>query len=90
MQLVLFKDKVISFVQVRGSVPLFWEQPGFNVGSHKVKITRGDDATQPAFERHIESLIAQCGIPSTPHPARPYTHTHEATLAIALKPQTKN
>lgn len=25
-------------MMVRGSVPLFWEQPGINVGSHKVRI----------------------------------------------------
>ena len=27
---------VASWVTLRGSVPLFWEQPGVNVGSHKV------------------------------------------------------
>ena len=29
-----------SFVQIRGSVPLFWEQPGINVGSHKIRMAR--------------------------------------------------
>ena len=29
-----------SFVQIRGSVPLFWEQPGINVGSHRIRMAR--------------------------------------------------
>uniref|UniRef100_A0A183C0F4 Phosphatidylinositol-3-phosphatase SAC1 n=1 Tax=Globodera pallida TaxID=36090 RepID=A0A183C0F4_GLOPA len=37
-QLVTFEEKECSFVQVRGSVPLFWEQPGINVGSHTIKL----------------------------------------------------
>lgn len=30
-QLIWIDDEVCSFVQTRGSVPLFWEQPGFQV-----------------------------------------------------------
>ena len=30
-----------SFVQVRGSVPIFWDQPGYNVGQHKIRLSRG-------------------------------------------------
>ena len=71
-----------SYVQTRGSVPVFWEQPGLQVhylflglknyccynlsqingiffcllkkkqvGSHKVKISRGFEASSPAFDR---------------------------------------
>ena len=32
-QFVFMDDEVSSFVQLRGSVPLFWEQPGVNVSS---------------------------------------------------------
>ena len=35
-QLILTDSDVSSHVQIRGSIPLFWEQPGVNVGSHKV------------------------------------------------------
>lgn len=28
-QCLLFGDHILSFVQVRGSVPVFWSQPGF-------------------------------------------------------------
>lgn len=37
-QLIVFEERESSFVQIRGSVPLYWEQPGINVGSHKVKL----------------------------------------------------
>ena len=55
-QLLLTDSAASSFVQVRGSVPLFWEQPGLNVGSHKVKMSRGPDLTQAAFDRHFDGL----------------------------------
>ncbi|ETN74498.1 hypothetical protein NECAME_03984 [Necator americanus] len=34
-QVITFDDRECSLVQIRGSVPLFWEQPGVQVGSHK-------------------------------------------------------
>ena len=30
-QIILIDDEISSFLQIRGSVPLFWEQPGINV-----------------------------------------------------------
>ncbi|EOD52543.1 phosphoinositide phosphatase [Neofusicoccum parvum] len=46
-----------SYVQVRGSVPIFWEQqPGLLPGQQKVSITRSPEATQPAFDKHMENL----------------------------------
>ncbi|KAK8255740.1 SacI homology domain-containing protein [Phyllosticta capitalensis] len=46
-----------SYVQVRGSVPLFWEQAtGLLPGQQKVSITRSPEATQPAFDKHFENL----------------------------------
>lgn len=46
---------------MRGSVPLFWEQPGVNVGSHKVKLSRGSDLSKSAFEKHFELLTRDYG-----------------------------
>ncbi|PNJ79144.1 SYNJ2 isoform 6, partial [Pongo abelii] len=34
-QTIYMDDGVSSFVQIRGSVPLFWEQPGLQVGHEK-------------------------------------------------------
>ncbi|XP_029452532.1 synaptojanin-2 isoform X2 [Rhinatrema bivittatum] len=60
-QTVYLDDAVSSFVQIRGSVPLFWEQPGLQVGSHHLKLTRGLEANAPAFDRHIMLLKEQYG-----------------------------
>ncbi|XP_055004769.1 synaptojanin-1 isoform X5 [Boleophthalmus pectinirostris] len=55
-QAIFLDDKVSSFIQIRGSIPLFWEQPGIQVGSHRVKLSRGFEANAPAFERHFTAL----------------------------------
>lgn len=35
LQTIYMDDGVSSFVQIRGSVPLFWEQPGLQVGDRQ-------------------------------------------------------
>eukprot|EP01135_Chromosphaera_perkinsii_P007233 Nk52_evm41s745 gene=Nk52_evmTU41s745 len=60
-QIVVKGHQVASFVQTRGSAPIFWEQPGFQIGTHKVKITRSTDATAAATRRHFLSMIEQYG-----------------------------
>ncbi|KAI9800582.1 MAG: inositol polyphosphate 5-phosphatase [Piccolia ochrophora] len=46
-----------SYAQVRGSVPLFWEQAtGLLPGHQKIQITRSPEATQLAFDKHFEGL----------------------------------
>uniref|UniRef100_A0A8I3WFC6 Phosphatidylinositol-3-phosphatase SAC1 n=1 Tax=Callithrix jacchus TaxID=9483 RepID=A0A8I3WFC6_CALJA len=49
-QTIYMDDGVSSFVQIRGSVPLFWEQPGLQVGSHHLRLHRGLEANAPAFD----------------------------------------
>ncbi|CAG0919847.1 unnamed protein product, partial [Notodromas monacha] len=59
---VIFADEdVASFVQTRGSVPLFWEQPGVQVGSHKVRFARGTEASAPAFDKHMRQMKRNYG-----------------------------
>ncbi|XP_078412968.1 LOW QUALITY PROTEIN: synaptojanin-2-like [Cetorhinus maximus] len=60
-QVIYLDDAVSSFVQIRGSVPLFWEQPGVQVGSHHLRLTRGIEADAPAFDRHLILLREQYG-----------------------------
>ncbi|XP_067943506.1 synaptojanin-1-like [Watersipora subatra] len=60
-QVIVVDEVISSFVQIRGSVPLFWEQPGLNVGSHKVKMSRGYEACAPALERHLNGLQQHYG-----------------------------
>lgn len=46
-----------SYVQVRGSVPIFWEQAtGLLPNQQKIQITRSPEATQSAFDKHFEQL----------------------------------
>ncbi|NXT43200.1 SYNJ2 protein, partial [Pelecanoides urinatrix] len=60
-QTIYLDDDVSSFVQIRGSVPLFWEQLGLQVGSHHVRLNRGLEANAPAFDRHMMLLKEQYG-----------------------------
>ncbi|KAK5797049.1 SacI homology domain-containing protein [Linnemannia elongata] len=46
-----------AYTQIRGSVPVFWEQQGLQLASHKIQLSRGSDATKPAVRRHFEELI---------------------------------
>ena len=51
-----------SYTQVRGSVPIFWEQAtGLLPGQQKIQITRSVEATQPAFDKHFEELERDYG-----------------------------
>lgn len=52
-----------SYAQIRGSVPIFWEQAaGLIPGQQKIQITRSAEATQPAFDKHFEALEVCYGI----------------------------
>ncbi|PLB36711.1 SacI domain and endonuclease/exonuclease/phosphatase family protein [Aspergillus candidus] len=51
-----------SYVQVRGSVPIFWEQAAvFLPGQQKIEVTRSTEATRHAFNKHFEALELQYG-----------------------------
>jgi synaptojanin len=51
----------ISFLQVRGSVPVFWEQTGVQVGAHKLKISRGPESTLHAAQKHFKYMVEKYG-----------------------------
>lgn len=51
-----------SYSQIRGSVPIFWEQaPGLLPNQQKIQITRSIEATQPAFDKHFQHLELNYG-----------------------------
>jgi len=51
-----------SYTQVRGSVPIFWEQQtGLLPNQQKITVTRSPEATQPAFDKHFENLELSYG-----------------------------
>lgn len=55
---------VCAFTEVRGSVPVFWEQDAssLSLSTPKVQITRLADATEPIFVKHMNTLIQKYGI----------------------------
>uniref|UniRef100_T1ITZ6 phosphoinositide 5-phosphatase n=1 Tax=Strigamia maritima TaxID=126957 RepID=T1ITZ6_STRMM len=61
-QVIFLNDQVSSYVQTRGSIPLFWEQPGVQVGSHKVKMSRGTEAASAVFDRHLSMIRYRYGL----------------------------
>ena len=59
-EVILATEEVcFSYVQIRGSVPLFWQQPtaGLATLQQKVEITRPPQASQPAFDKHFLDLL---------------------------------
>ncbi|KAK8049479.1 Inositol-1 4 5-trisphosphate 5-phosphatase 1 [Apiospora phragmitis] len=53
---------LFSYVQVRGSVPVFWEQSaGLIPGQQKISITRSAEGSQPAFNKHFDDLEQSYG-----------------------------
>ncbi|KAK0731107.1 SacI homology domain-containing protein [Lasiosphaeris hirsuta] len=66
---------VFSYAQVRGSVPVFWEQAaGLLPNQQKITITRSADGTQPAFDKHFAEL------------EQGYGAVHVVNLLSATKP----
>lgn len=59
--LLALEGVCMSYVQVRGSVPLFWQQPNAGLGTlqQRVEITRPPQATQPAFDKHFLELLSE-------------------------------
>ena len=53
-QVLLYNNNTYSFVQIRGSVPVFWNQTGVMAA---INLTRNPDMAIPAFSRHIDQLV---------------------------------
>jgi hypothetical protein len=56
--LVVNGEKLVSHVQIRGSVPVFWEQKGFG---EKIVITRSPALSKAAFRCHASDIINTYG-----------------------------
>ncbi|XP_012136288.1 phosphatidylinositide phosphatase spermathreecae isoform X2 [Megachile rotundata] len=55
-QLVWYHDHQVSFVQVRGSVPVYWSQPGYKY-KPPPRIDKDEAETQVAFEKHFHEEL---------------------------------
>jgi hypothetical protein len=58
-QIIFSETEENCFLQLRGSIPLFWEQTGIQVGNHRIKVTRSNESSLHAFEKHFEILLKQ-------------------------------
>lgn len=56
------QNQTFSTVIIRGTVPVFWDQQGFQLGFPRIQLTRSPVATQPAFDRHIGDLRQSYGL----------------------------
>ncbi|KAK6200271.1 inositol-1,4,5-triphosphate 5-phosphatase [Scheffersomyces amazonensis] len=54
------KSAIFTFVQIRGSVPAFWEQDTTLINP-KITITRSTEATQPIFNKHFKDILNKYG-----------------------------
>nr|XP_023023491.1 phosphatidylinositide phosphatase SAC2 [Leptinotarsa decemlineata] len=59
-QIVCYQTHEVSFVQVRGSVPIYWSQPGYKYRPPP-RIDKGDAETKIAFEKHFSNEIQRYG-----------------------------
>nr|XP_018902159.1 PREDICTED: phosphatidylinositide phosphatase SAC2 isoform X3 [Bemisia tabaci] len=59
-QIVCYKHHCVSFVQVRGSVPLYWSQPGYKYRPPP-RLHRTKAETHEAFEKHFNEELALYG-----------------------------
>ncbi|KAK2581072.1 hypothetical protein KPH14_006114 [Odynerus spinipes] len=59
-QLVWYHDHQVSFVQVRGSVPVYWSQPGYKY-KPPPRIDKDEMETQVAFEKHFTEELSLYG-----------------------------
>ncbi|EDO15231.1 hypothetical protein Kpol_1029p4 [Vanderwaltozyma polyspora DSM 70294] len=60
-ELIMYSNQYCySFTQIRGSVPVFWEQDTALINP-KVSITRSLEATQPVFDDHFIRLTNKYG-----------------------------
>uniref|UniRef100_A0A1A9UEQ5 SAC domain-containing protein n=1 Tax=Glossina austeni TaxID=7395 RepID=A0A1A9UEQ5_GLOAU len=61
-QILSFRHHQLSFTQVRGSVPIYWSQPGYKYRPPP-RLDKGEQETQEAFELHfIKELETYDGV----------------------------
>ena len=59
--IICSNEKLACYVLTRGSIPLFWDQPGIQVGAHKTRFTREHIFSASALLKHIYFMRHQYG-----------------------------
>ncbi|KAK6461005.1 inositol-1,4,5-triphosphate 5-phosphatase [Scheffersomyces coipomensis] len=54
------RASIFTFIQIRGSVPTFWEQDT-NLINPKITLTRSLEATQPIYNKHFQDIFNKYG-----------------------------
>jgi phosphatidylinositol-bisphosphatase len=55
-QIVMYNGRAYSYVQLRGSVPVFWKQIGFRAD---VTLTKSPEVGYLAFTKHFDNLVKE-------------------------------
>jgi len=56
-EIILSYDQFLySFVQIRGSIPLFWEQKQKNL-QNVISIKRSEELTSHVFDGHLQDIL---------------------------------
>ncbi|CAH1122415.1 unnamed protein product [Ceutorhynchus assimilis] len=59
-QIITYQSHEVSFLQVRGSVPVYWSQPGYKYRPPP-RLDKGENETRIAFEKHFSEEIKKYG-----------------------------
>ena len=54
--IITYDQHLFSFVQIRGSIPLFWEQKQKGLNNH-ISIKRSKELTSHVFNGHLEDIV---------------------------------
>ena len=57
-QVMVVENEVFSYLQVRGSVPVYWEQTG--ITAH-LSLTKSHELSSEAFQKHVDDLLRRYG-----------------------------
>ncbi|CEL51652.1 Phosphatidylinositide phosphatase SAC2 OS=Danio rerio GN=inpp5f PE=3 SV=1 [Rhizoctonia solani AG-1 IB] len=60
-------DNVFSYMQIRGSIPLFWSQPGLSL-KPPPKLDRSVEEALPSARQHLQSCSRTCTSDGKPSP----------------------
>ncbi|XP_076265258.1 phosphatidylinositide phosphatase spermathreecae isoform X3 [Rhynchophorus ferrugineus] len=59
-QIIMYQSHEVSFLQVRGSVPVFWSQPGYKYRPPP-RLDKGENENCVAFDKHFTKEIKKYG-----------------------------
>jgi hypothetical protein len=80
-QILTIDSQTFSYLQIRGSVPIYWEQRGLTA---HLSITRSHELSVEAFQKHIDDLLLNYGHVTMIN-LLTYSKSHESELTLEWK-----